>query len=1275
MSNDVHKFADDIPVVRQASILEGNNVTFKGSPVTNSTKLVMGTISRVFYQHNTCDVILDDSGILLKSDEGYDNGSISVPLPCDFYGYNDQNQPFVRPRLVKEGMRVLVGFINGETSHPIVIGVYPDDNNSYELISPNNFNEISDYNKDIQDDVMNLREITPAQTIIYQAGNGNFARSMQGHSFALVDDNTNGYLDKIDLAYEDLKYFQKKNPQTGNYESIEAEDETAPAWLLVHESNDSDTHITRFYVNKQGEFQVLFFDRFDFKNLVILNGSKDNGFTVTRQFDTNGLDDDSKDYVTFNVGKDKSISMVASSPKDSKEQSSSLTVKSDGIYLNGALLFNNDNANNGDDSGLLDNMANGTTGNKNWDDFQKSVIEAAKQAQEAADEAKQAGEQAKQAGLDAEAAGQKAETLAKDTQNKIAYYLSISDNADVYVPQKYLIIDTNTFIKDGTIQSAHIQDAAITSANIRDAAITNAKIADLAVNRAQIGYGAIGTAQIEDLAVTDEKVGKLSFNHMIGNTLDASKINVTNLNGQNIKADTIEAGKLKIDNLGDITSQLGNVGNGTIKGSDIVGSTMHLADSYDNLFYDKQMSRAQYDNYGFTTGYTFNGPRINTIDSMTHCAGVREHANQYLAIYMSRSGYYDNNGGWHDSSIDISSGKNIILLAVNEPLHIHLSSGPSNIFNNGGTRRIVFYDRYGNVTGHYEISSSNDFSCTPPDNSVMFSISIYVGTNGASTWANNIAVGKFTQHDDYLEMENSIIAWQGNSNDPGYSCVPFEYGGTDGTRYGEGRDTDYIRYLTLDTSQLNDGDTILLNLDINYDNELSRKGSRLYMMINGLSEEDSSKYLFNDNEQYAIVGNYKYTWYFVYRKELGNTVTFDIAMRNQFYGSRWYITDSNEIIHPTNGNYQDYGFYGSKITSDGAMNTISPQGEIRQTYHNLQSDPHPANNKLSAQNVTHLRDIQMYHGYITFQSQNVSSSMDNGNTLHTDYDDFSAVYLSGSGLSFAGDFNKNYVEPFMYNGHLNSTSSGGSNAGAVLTFWGNMSHEQLTEHDFDFVLGSGMSFDVWGNIHLMYSSVSWNVVACTGKTMYTLDQTTNNFSVGNSYAANVPGTTTLSYQDGTNHPVEFNGSNGNLTIGRLRMSTLGGENQQGSNVDFHLIKDGTFNFHGSVNSSDSTFHTVSNIADKYDISLLDTNKSVMAIQNTDFAQFHLKKHSDRVDGYQKGVVIDKGTDYSVDPSFIDDNGNSLNLMNLIATLGDVVKKQQKQISDLNAKVAYLTIKE
>ena len=126
--------------------------------------------------------------------------------------------------------------------------------------------------------------------------------------------------------------------------------------------------------------------------------------------------------------------MVASSPKDSKEQSSSLTVKSDGIYLNGALLFNNDNAGNGDSSGLLDNMANGTTGNKNWDDFQKGVIQAAKEAQEAADEAKKAGEQAKQAGLDASAAGQKAETLAKDTQNKIAYYLSISDNADVYVP-------------------------------------------------------------------------------------------------------------------------------------------------------------------------------------------------------------------------------------------------------------------------------------------------------------------------------------------------------------------------------------------------------------------------------------------------------------------------------------------------------------------------------------------------------------------------------------------------------------------------------------------------------------------------------------------------------------------------------------------------------------------------------------------------------------------------------------------------------------------------
>jgi hypothetical protein len=75
---------------------------------------------------------------------------------------------------------------------------------------------------------------------------------------------------------------------------------------------------------------------------------------------------------------------------------------------------------------------------------------------------------------------------------------------------------------------------------------------------------AVGTAQIEDLAVSDEKVDHLSFNHMEGELLDAHKIRVRNLAGDSISAKTLTADKLIIGELGDITDKLGTIADGKI---------------------------------------------------------------------------------------------------------------------------------------------------------------------------------------------------------------------------------------------------------------------------------------------------------------------------------------------------------------------------------------------------------------------------------------------------------------------------------------------------------------------------------------------------------------------------------------------------------------------------------------------------------------------------------------------------------------------------------------
>lgn len=727
-------------------------------------------------------------------------------------------------------------------------------------------------------------------------------------------------------------------------------------------------------------------------------------------------------------------------------------------------------------------------------------------------------------------------------------------------------------------------------------------------------------------------------------------------------------GQFKVDRDGNVYAGSLTLKNGTINssnmyGSSIIGSTLKLADTYLNEFYNTQLSRTQYDEYGLRSGYTLNGVNMNRHGVVTHAAGVRERSMNYLAMALNGQGWLDGSGNSHSTTTDIYTPKIQPLSALNDTLHIRLTNGPSNVFTNGGTRRIVFYNG-NNAISSYE-SSSNNIDVTPPPNASGFKLCVYVGNNGYNNWLNAIRYSELTNTDNYMSTEDSVIAWQGDSSNPGYDICSFNYGTTDASQLNVTRDNMWITALQLDSSQLSNGDIIKLEMEINYDNSYYKPGGQFWLSVNGKSMKDSNPYFGSTNLKYAVVGNYKYVWYFTYHSDLGNHVIINLNMQGMQSGSRFYITDTKEVLHSTrNPNY-----YGTNNVTEGAMNVLTQDGKIRQTYDIYQTDGNII--------MSRMRDVQQYNGYFTLQAQSRAYNTNN-NTINEGYNDFSAIYMSGDGLSFVGDFNKHYVEPFMYSGALTASSDNKWQGGAAITLWGNISHETLLEHDFQYELGSGLVIDIWGNFHLMYSSVSWNVNDTRGVAMLSLDQRYNDIMMGNMFGANVPGVNPDDYSNGNNHIFKFEGSNGHITLGRMWMSTFGDTgpgpaSYVNANVSFDLVGDGWFCFQKGIATYDGTVHTISDKNTKYDIELLDKRKSIQAIQNTDFARFHYKSQHNRADSYQKGVIIDNSNDYSVDNSFVDDNGKTLNIMNLVATLADVVKEQQKQISELNAKVAYLEI--
>lgn len=583
------------PFRKQSSL--GGDVSFRNLNGTNDNSFItLAKVTKVYYKQGKLDFKLTNTVSIVQEQGG--DGSGSAPIPVDFFGRKPDGQVFGHYRPVKVGDLIAIAYINGHRSNPIVIGVYPDSAPDYELISPSMFETGDDNDSGIAETGLAEQKVYPSMQTSYRSGSGTIAEALNGHSFLILDDETANQYDQLWTDYESVGFFNHNGETTNPLK------EEAGSWLLVHEDNpdgDGDGHRTRFYVNPKGEIQIVLMGSDSEGDVSVLEGSRKDGFTLKHYNDLSSIKagdkgqdvynpdfDVAKKYVELNIGKDQSILMQAVDQGFSGGNTN-LTVKPDGVYLNDKPL----NASITDSvrehsKEVADAISKDLTTTKEWEDFDRRVTQAGKDAKDAGDKAKQAGEDAKQAGISAEKAGEDAKKTGEDIKRHIVYYASAFPQGDHYIPGKYLAINTETYIANGIIKSAMIEDGAIDNAKIAYEAVGSSQIEDLAVTRGKLAYMAVGTAQIEDLAVSDEKVDHLSFNHMEGELLDAHKIRVRNLEGDSISAKTLTADKLIIGELGDITDKLGTIadgkiivkGNGKNSGVDIEGLDADNPDAY-----------------------------------------------------------------------------------------------------------------------------------------------------------------------------------------------------------------------------------------------------------------------------------------------------------------------------------------------------------------------------------------------------------------------------------------------------------------------------------------------------------------------------------------------------------------------------------------------------------------------------------------------------------------------------------------------------------------------
>lgn len=545
MSRKISIPAQNLPFRRQASL--GGSVSYRNVNGTDDySYIVLARVTKVYYKLGRLDFTLVGENTNVVTDGGGD-GQGSAPIPVDFFGYQANGKPYGHYRPVQIGDLITLAFLNGHRSSPIVLGVYPNNSQAYEVLSPSLYSTGDDRNSSVANTALSDQKVYPSGQIAYRSGKGDIFESLNGHSFLAISDHDSLPLDQIWATYNNISNF------TFDGERQDPQKDKAGSWTLIHEDNpeadDSDNHITRFYVSDKGAFQIAQMSADYTGDSLVLNGSKDKGFTVTKYYQHPNKDagdksdnfkqpdfDKAQKYVTLKLGdKDNSFSVTTADKDESEEQSTSLVVNQNGIYVNG--------------KPLTSSMAQKTGDTKSVISDDPAFKETLKEAQESA---KKAAEEGKEAGLKATQAANEVSQDLSNMKDNMRYYMSISKDTDSHGDQPGYANMTDK--QKGDLLGKFFDEAYVTKANAIKLVADDIKA---------------GTLEAKDITVNDLDFNKGTGNHIQANivdtgTLDAEKVNITNLNASNIHAGTLTANHINLGNLGDLSNYLGTIKAGSI---------------------------------------------------------------------------------------------------------------------------------------------------------------------------------------------------------------------------------------------------------------------------------------------------------------------------------------------------------------------------------------------------------------------------------------------------------------------------------------------------------------------------------------------------------------------------------------------------------------------------------------------------------------------------------------------------------------------------------------
>lgn len=315
---------------RKQSTIPNNVSQREYMPTENNNELLLAMVVQTDYKNGIAKVAPTESG---------NYNVMNAQIPVHDFGFDNYGHVYGESRYLASGTMVLIGFIHGKTSNPIIIAAYPSDTSRYNEIAGSERNNDTDKDPTMQDILWTRKIVYPSQQVkIISGTKGNYIRTFNGRSFFQVSDDP---IDRMmDISYDgevnpDLR---KKYGDFGKY----VPDPNAQRMMLLHQSNsESDMHRTRFLIDKNGRVEADLFAFDDMNNLLRLDMSKDNGFMITKQFDTKDYGQ-SKLYSEFYITPSNHIRMV--SVEDTKM--GSIEVTADGTLIDGLKVATESNFQN-----------------------------------------------------------------------------------------------------------------------------------------------------------------------------------------------------------------------------------------------------------------------------------------------------------------------------------------------------------------------------------------------------------------------------------------------------------------------------------------------------------------------------------------------------------------------------------------------------------------------------------------------------------------------------------------------------------------------------------------------------------------------------------------------------------------------------------------------------------------------------------------------------------------------------------------------------------------